>query len=88
MHYVYTDKPYNSKSHKSRAKCVISDFKKYEPKYTKNNSKIIIGLISKLDIALRNAELSMKTAKDRKSTNPSSNLHLLIEELRRQEEKN
>lgn len=81
LHYIYTDKPYNSKGKKSRAKCVISDLKRFEPKYAKNNNKIITGFISKLDTASKHAEKSLKDSQIRGNTNPSSNFHLLIKKL-------
>lgn len=81
LHHIYTDKPYNDIPSKSRADCVTSDLKQYEPLYTKNNIKIITGLISKLDTASKHAEKSLKDSQTRGDTNPSSNLHILIKKL-------
>lgn len=78
LHHIYTDKPYNSTSRKSRADYAISDLKRYEPNYTKTDSKIITGFISKLDIALQHAERSYLASQTRGDTNPSSNVHELI----------
>jgi len=81
LHFNYTTKGYSYTNKKSAADNLLNDLKKILPSYCKSHCKWFNDLISKIDIAIKNAKQLQEHNNKTKSKNPSTNIHELVEFL-------
>jgi len=83
LHFVFTRSPFSASGGKSAAECVIYSLRKYLPKYNKNGQDAIASLLDKTDVAICNAERAYGEAIASDNPNPSTEVHLLMKELKK-----
>lgn len=81
LHFCYTTKAYNASGTKSAGDNLTADLRKHLASYKKNAIEWFGELINKLDTAIKNAKQLQKHNSSTKSTNPSTQIHELIEFL-------
>lgn len=81
LHFTYTTSPYAKTQKKSEADKVIDELKSYIPGYEKGADSLYSDLSEQLAFAKHNSKRSLKDAKQRNDENPSSHIHVLIDEL-------
>lgn len=84
LHYVYTTKPYGSVPGKSPSDCLIGDLKAYLPDYSKCQKGLFKMFLEQgaLDGAIAYSKSIFEQAKTSGDSNPSTNVHQLVEYLR------
>ncbi|HVE43834.1 MAG TPA: RloB family protein [Gammaproteobacteria bacterium] len=81
LHFCYTTKSYHASGTKSAGDNLIADLCNYLNLYKKNTTTWFSELINKLDAAIKNAKQLQEHNFLTKSTNPSTNMHILVEFL-------
>ncbi|HEV2595761.1 MAG TPA: RloB family protein [Sphingomicrobium sp.] len=83
LHFVYSRSPFAPEGKKSAADCAVSKLKDYLPEYGKGNIAVIETLLDKTEFAIENAERAFKEAESSGEANPSTEVHILIKELKK-----
>ena len=81
LHFKYSTKPYSYDGKKTACEQVIKDLKAFLPEYQKNPSAYFDELFKKLNDAIANAKQIQDFHKTSGTTNPSTEMHLLVEDL-------
>lgn len=81
LHFCYTTKGYSASGTKSAGDNLISDLLKYLASYKKNTAEWFSETINNLQIAIKNARQLHHHNISTKSTNPSTDIHELVEFL-------
>lgn len=81
LHFCYTTKSYTYTGKKSAANNLITDLLKELPSYNKTNTNWFNDLIIKINSAIKNAKKLQEHNNKTDSTNPTTNVHELIEYL-------
>ncbi|GGP44547.1 RloB family protein [Shewanella saliphila] len=82
LHFKNTTKPFDRAGKKSPADVVLSELKSEYIGYSKAKKNVYSELIDKLDEAIKNAELSRKSALELGTDNPSTEVDGLVIALR------
>lgn len=83
LHFCYTTKAYSASGAKSAGDNLISDLCKHLSSYKKNTIDWFGEIINNLEMAIKHAKQLQKYNYSTSSTNPSTNIHELIEFLTR-----
>lgn len=81
LHFCYTTKAYSASGAKSAGDNLTSDLRKYLASYKKNTIDWFGEIINNLEMALKHAKQLQKHNSSTNTTNPSTNIHELIEFL-------
>lgn len=81
LHFCYTTKAYSASGAKSAGDNLTSDLSKYLSSYKKNTIDWFDETINKLGMAIKHAKQLQEHNSSTNSTNPSTNIHELIEFL-------
>lgn len=81
LHFEFTRSPFSAKGSKSKADCVIDKLRSVWPEYRKNLTEVGQALDGRNKEACRNSEKALQDANDTGESNPSTSLHLLVEQL-------
>lgn len=81
LHFRYTTKTYHASGNKSAAEVLISELTKELPSYKKKTIEWFNEIINKLETAIKHAKRLQKDNHSTKSTNPSTDIHELVEFL-------
>lgn len=83
LHYLNTTKPFTRVGKKSASDRVIDDLKIYYPEYEKNSKGFYKKSLREetLDAAIAASTRIYNSAKTSKTYNPSTNVHILVNEL-------
>ena len=81
LHFCYTTKAYGANGIKSAGDNLISELCTHLPSYKKNVIAWFSEIISRLDVAIKNAKQLQKENALTRSTNPSTDIHELVEFL-------
>lgn len=81
LHFNYTTAAFVAAGGKSAGDRVLSELKGYWPEYGKGKLGVFVHLFQALDFAKANAARGLADAKRTGSTNPSTNVHELVEYL-------
>lgn len=81
LHFKYTTRPFGSAGNDSNCALVVSDLKNHIPNYEKGNSNIFSTVSDKLDTAVKNAKQLAEYHKTSGTSNPSTDVYLLVEYL-------
>lgn len=82
LHFVYSRAPFVRQGDKSRAQCAVDEIGKYiEGGYQKNCAEIGQILEGLLPTAMQNAEHAYRDMTSTGESNPSTQMHLLMERL-------
>lgn len=82
LHFEYTRSPFSASSNKSKAERVIERLTTFWPTYQKNLADLGDTLDARTDQAYANAVKALKDAESTGESNPSTSIHLLVNELR------
>lgn len=82
LHYRLSTAAYEPKGKKSSGDCAVSDVKGCIPDYSKGMKSLYSTLKERTDFAISNAKAALKEAITLGTDNPSTNLHILVEQLR------
>jgi hypothetical protein len=83
LHFQYTRTPFTESGPKSRGACALEKLTSLWPEYKKNLENIGSLLEPRSAIARANAIQALQDAENTNEPNPSTSLHLLMEELER-----
>lgn len=83
LHFQYTRTPFTESGQKSRGGCALDKLVSLWPEYRKNLPDIGLSLESRSAQARINAREALRDAETTSEPNPSTSLHLLIEDLER-----
>lgn len=83
LHFGYTDRPFHATGRASAGDEVLKELKNHIPDYHKGKPKLFSALVDKLDTACRNANRVLAACEQNATDNPSTRVHVLVEELRR-----
>lgn len=83
LHFCYTTKAYSASEGKSAGDNLTSDLRKHLTSYKKNTIDWFGKIINNLEVAHSNAKKLQKHNSSTNSTNPSTNIHELVEFLTR-----
>ncbi|WP_114953111.1 RloB family protein [Sphingomonadaceae bacterium KCTC 52780] len=78
FHFVYRRAPFTSTGNKSPAGAVISELKKFLPRYSKSDRDEIEKLLPRTPEAAKNAKMAASDADDTGEPNPSTSMHLVV----------
>jgi hypothetical protein len=81
LHFCYTTKAYSASGTRSAGDNLISDLVKHLVAYNKNNTDWFGEIINNLETAIKHAKQLQKHNYSTNSTNPSTNIHELVEFL-------
>ena len=81
LHFQYSRKPYTRSGERSPAENCISDLRKYMPNYAKAASGLHQATKHRLNQAKVNASRALADAKETEQSNPSTEMHELINYL-------
>lgn len=82
LHFEYTRSPFAASGAKSRADSVIGRLVELWPEYRKNLNELGDALEGRTDQACENAAKALHDAENTGETNPSTSIHLLVDELK------
>lgn len=83
LHFRYTDRPFHATGRASAGDEVLKELKNYIPDYQKGKPKLFSALVDRLDIACRNTKKVLAACEQNATDNPSTRVHILVDELRR-----
>lgn len=81
LHYEFTTSPYVAGGNRSAGDNALRRLKKHVRVYEKNNLEVISSFLSLTEVAIKNAERSLVHAKKAGDFNPSTEVHLLVQQL-------
>lgn len=81
LHFVRSTKPYSPVGRKSAADHLLSELKLHMPGYEKGITDYFASLHERLGTAIKNARIVYQQSKETDCTNPSTEVHLLVEYL-------
>ncbi len=81
LHFCYSTKPYDAPAGMSSCEQLMKDHKKVFADYEKCDRGIYRKLEDKTHIAIKNARKSLVAAKRAETDNPTTRMHLLVEDL-------
>lgn len=84
LHFKFTRRPYASSSGRTPAKNCMKSLKDSFSEYEKNNKNLFNELSPRLDTAKSNSIRALRDAEKTKEFNPSTKVHVLVEELQSQ----
>lgn len=84
LHFKYTRKPYTSSSGRTPAQNCIKSLKDSFSEYKKNKKNLFNELDNRLNYAKSNSIQALKDAEETNEFNPSTKVHILVEELQSQ----
>lgn len=81
LHYRYTDRPYGPTGSRSPCEDLIHDLKEYIKDYDKGSGGVFARTAEYLPVALEHARRRARRADADGTTNPRTDIHLLIQHL-------
>ena len=81
LHFCYTTKAYHTSGTKSAGDKLVSDLCNYLASYKKNTTEWFREIINNLELAVKHAKQLKKHNYSTNSTNPSTDIHELVEFL-------
>ena len=79
LHFTYTTTPFKATPKTSSGKAVLKALKEHMPKYEKGSQNTFVELLPRLATAKANAEIVNVHAKEHKTDNPTTQVHVLLE---------
>lgn len=82
LHFVYTNRPFRGTlGAKSAGDQVIKELRKHIHNYSKGGNGYFDNLVAKLPQAVVNSKLALRSAKESKTDNPTTLVHVLVDFL-------
>ena len=83
LHFEFSTKPYAASGRRSPCANLIRDLKQHFPAYEKGTRGLYQGINDKTDTAITHARAALAHAKQAGTDNPTTEMHLLVECVRR-----